>query len=70
MIQRRAKKARNLTELRTAYPPGTEVVYLYSPDAPIDRPLLDFLHGGRILKMDEKGVAVAITVPAEETETP
>ena len=26
--------------------------------------------GGRILKMDEKGVAVAITVPAEEPATP
>lgn len=70
VIQRRAKKARDLAELRTAYPPGTEVVYLYSPDAPIDRPLLDFLHGGRILRMDEKGVAVAITVPAEETDAP
>lgn len=70
VIQRRAKRARNLAELRTAYPPGTEVVYLYSPDAPIDRPLLDFLHSGHILKMDEKGVAVAITVPAEEPETP
>ena len=70
VIQRRAKKARNLTELRTAYPPGSEVVFLYSPDAPIDRALIDFLHGGRILKMDDKGVAVAITVPAEEPATP
>ena len=70
MIQRRVKPASNLTELRTAYPPGSDIVYIYGSDWWIDRPLLQFLHGGRVLKMNETGVAVAITMPAEKPETP
>ncbi len=70
VLNRRAKKVRNLVELHTEFPAGSNVVFLYSPDAPIDRPLLEFLHTGRILKMDDHGVAVAITVPAEESSSP
>jgi hypothetical protein len=61
---------RTLAELEAAFGPGATVVYLFSPDAPIDRPLLDLLHRGRVLKMDEKGVAVEITVELPEPASP
>ncbi|MEO5619042.1 MAG: hypothetical protein ABIS67_14835 [Candidatus Eisenbacteria bacterium] len=70
LLERRVRKVRNLSELEAAFGRGAQVVYLYSPVAPIDRPLLDLLRAGRILGADARGPLVEIVVPSAEPATP
>jgi hypothetical protein len=70
VLDRRVKKVRNLAELEAAYGRGATVVYLYSPAAPIDGPLMELLRQGRLIAADEAGPLVEIEVPREEPAGP
>ena len=70
LVERRVKKVRNLPELEAAFGRGASVVYLYSPLAPIDRPLLELLREGRMLGADERGPLVEVVVPSAEPVLP
>lgn len=70
LLDRRVLLARSIAELEATYGRGAAVTYLFSPACPIDRSLLELLHRGRVLKFDEKGVAVEIMVEGEAPAAP
>ncbi len=70
LLGRRVRRVRSLPELETAFGRGARVIYLYSPAAPIDRPLLELLREGRILAADERGPLVEVTVPGTPRTVP
>ena len=70
VLGRRVKKARNLPEMERAFGPGARVLYLYSPNAPIDRELLDLLREGRIVAADGRGPLVEVTLPVPDASAP